>query len=153
MTAMTRWNPFTEMDELSDHLSALLGTSPSRFSTGDCAAAKTATWSPRVDIVEDESEYLIKADLPAVDKNDVKVTVEDGVLTVSGERKSEKTEENDGKTYHRVERVFGSFTRQFNLPEEVDAAKVKATYNDGVLEVHLPKSPEAKPQQIDIKIA
>jgi len=150
---MTRWNPFTEMDELSNHLSSLLGTSPSRFSTGQCATAKTATWSPRVDVVEDENEYLIKADLPAIDKNDVKVTVEDGVLTVSGERKSEQTEENDAKTYHRVERVYGSFTRQFNLPEEVDAAKVKATYNEGVLEVHLPKSPEAKPQHIDIKVA
>jgi len=69
MTAMTRWNPFTEMDELSNHLSSLLGTSPSRFSTGQCATAKTATWSPRVDFVEDENEYLIKADLPAIDKN------------------------------------------------------------------------------------
>ena len=152
MTALTRWNPFKEMDELSNHLSSLWGVSPSRFPKGLGADLKTADWSPRVDIVEDENEYLIKADLPAVDKRDVKVTVEDGVLTVSGERKSEKTEENDGKTYHRVERVYGSFTRRFNVPEEVDPTKVKATYNDGVLEVHLPKAPEAKPKSFDIKV-
>lgn len=150
MTALTRWNPFKEMDELSNRLSSLWGVSPTRFSNG--CDTKLAGWTPRVDVVEDENEYLIKADLPAVDKKDVKVTVEDGVLTISGERSSEK-KEDDGKTYHRVERVHGSFTRRFNVPEDVDASKVKAEHKNGVLEVHLPKAPESKPKTIDVKVA
>jgi HSP20 family protein len=151
MTAMTHWNPFKEMDELSNQLSSLWGTSPNRIKNGLCAGSKVTDWTPRVDIVEDENEYLIKADLPAVDKKDVKVTVDDGVLTVSGERKPEKKEE-DGKTYHRVERVYGSFTRRFSLPENVDGTKVRAEYKNGELELHLPKAPEAKPKTIEVKV-
>lgn len=149
MTALTRWNPFKEMDELSDRLSSLWGVSPTRFTNG--GESKPTGWTPRVDVVEDANEYLIKADLPAVEKKDVKVIVEDGVLTVSGERNSEKKE--DGKTFLRIERVYGSFTRRFNVPEDVDAAKVKAEHKNGVLEIHLPKVPEAKPKAIDVKVA
>lgn len=110
-----------------------------------------ADWAPTVDISETDAEYAIKAELPEVKKEDVKVTVEDGVLTLQGERKQEKEEK--GKKYHRIERSYGRFVRSFTLPDTVDESKVKAEYTDGVLHLHLPKSEKAKPKQIDVKIA
>lgn len=107
-------------------------------------------WTPLVDITEDEKEYLIKAELPEVKKEDVKVTVEDGVLTITGERKFEKEEKD--KKYHRIERAYGSFMRSFTLPDTAAGDKVSAEFKDGVLKVHLPKSPEAKPKSIDVKV-
>jgi hypothetical protein len=97
-----------------------------------------------VDITEDDKEYLIKAELPEVKKEDVKVTVENGTLTITGERKFEKEEK--GKKYHRMERAYGSFMRSFTLPEGAAGDKVSADFKDGVLKVHLPKSAEAKPK-------
>jgi HSP20 family protein len=110
-----------------------------------------ADWTPTVDISESDGEYLIKAELPEVKKEDVKVTVEDGVLTLQGERRQEKEEK--GKRYHRVERSYGSFVRSFTLPESVDETGVKAEYKDGVLSLHLPKSEKVKPKAIDVKVA
>jgi HSP20 family protein len=107
-------------------------------------------WTPLVDITEDEKEYLIKAELPEVKKEDVKVTVENGVLTMTGERKFEK--EQKDKKYHRIERSYGSFMRSFSLPDAAAGDKVSAEFKDGVLKVHLPKSPEAKPKSIDVKV-
>ena len=98
-----------------------------------------------------ESEYLIKAELPEVRKEDVKVTVENGVLTLQGERRQEKEEK--GRRFHRVERSYGSFVRSFTLPESVDEGGVKAEYKDGVLALHLPKSEKVKPKAIDVKVA
>jgi len=100
--------------------------------------------------VEDENEYLIKAELPEVKKDDVKVTVQDDVLTISGERMFEKEEK--GRKYHRMERAYGSFARSFTLPEDADGEKVAAEFKDGVLKVHLPKSEQAKPKSIEVKI-
>jgi HSP20 family protein len=110
-----------------------------------------ADWMPTVDISETESEYLIKAELPEVRKEDVKVTVENGVLTLQGERRQEKEEK--GRRFHRVERSYGSFVRSFTLPESVDEGGVKAEYKDGVLALHLPKSEKVKPKAIDVKVA
>ena len=110
-----------------------------------------AEWAPLVDISEDEKEYLIKAELPEVKKDDVKVTAEEGTLTITGERKFEKDEK--GKKYHRVERSYGSFVRNFSLPDDASPAKVSATFKDGVLSVHLGKTEKAKPQQIEVKTA
>jgi len=110
-----------------------------------------ADWMPTVDISETEGEYLIKAELPEVRKEDVKVTVENGVLTLQGERRQEKEEK--GKRFHRVERSYGSFVRSFTLPESVDESSVKAEYKDGVLNLHLPKSEKVKPKAIDVKVA
>ena len=108
-------------------------------------------WAPLVDITEDEKEFLIKAELPEVKKDDVKVTVENNVLTLRGERKIEKEEK--GKKFHRIERSYGSFERSFTLPEGTDPAKVSSEFKDGVLTVHLPKSPTAKPKAIEVKVA
>jgi HSP20 family protein len=104
-----------------------------------------------VDIKEDEKEYLIKAELPDMKKEDVRLTVENEVLAISGERTFEKEEK--GKKYHRIERAYGSFVRSFSLPEDADGGKVTAEFKDGMLHVHLPKSQKPKPKAIEIKVA
>ncbi len=108
-------------------------------------------WAPAVDIQETDKEYVIKADLPDVNKEDVKVQFEDGVLTLEGERKSEKEEK--GKKFHRVEREYGQFMRRFVVPTAVDDAKIVAEFKNGVLNVRLPKSAVAKPKSVDVKVA
>ncbi len=110
-----------------------------------------AEWMPLVDIAEDEREYLITAELPEVKKEDVKVTMENGILTVTGERKFENEEKN--RRWHRVERSYGSFARSFALPDDGDAAKVKAGFKDGILKVHVAKSEAARPKQIEVKVS
>lgn len=145
-----QWNPSKERDELESRLATMLGH---RASTGNGGkeALTVAEWSPLVDIVEDEKEYLIKVELPEMRKEDVRLTVEDEVLTISGERKFEK--EETGRKHHRIERAYGSFVRSFSLPEDADGSKVTADYKDGVLHVHLSKSERAKPKSIEIKIS
>ena len=147
---MTRWNPFKDLEEMEQRLSTYLGRPPTRREAGK-EAMTVAEWSPLVDITEDEKEYLIKADLPEVKKEDVKLTVQNDVMTISGERKYEKEEK--GKKYHRVERAYGSFMRSFTLPEDADGSKVSAEYKDGVLRVRLPKSEKAKPKSIEVKVS
>jgi HSP20 family protein len=117
---------------------------------GGKEALTVAEWSPLVDIREDEKEYLIQAELPDMKKEDVRLTVENDVLAISGERKFEK-EEKDRK-YHRIERAYGSFVRSFSLPEDADGGKVTADFKDGMLQVHLPKSVKAKPKAIEINV-
>lgn len=107
-------------------------------------------WSPLVDIIEDDKEYLITAELPEVKKEDVKVTLENGVLTLTGERRFEK--EETGKKFHRVERSYGSFVRSFTLPDDADASKVDAQFKDGLLKVHVSKTEIARPKQIEINV-
>lgn len=101
-----------------------------------------AEWSPSVDISENDKEYVVKAELPEVKKEDIKVNVEDGTLCISGERKVEKEEK--GTKFHRVERAYGRFERSFSLPDEADADKITSEYKDGILTVHLPKNPKVK---------
>jgi HSP20 family protein len=148
MNPLTKWNPFRELEDIQSRLSSLFGRTPMR-SLGE-EAMTVSEWTPLVDIAEDEKEYLIKAELPEVKKEDVKVTVENGVLTITGERKFEKEEKN--KKYHRVERAYGSFMRSFTLPEGAAGDKISAEFKDGVLKVHLAKSAEAKPKSIDVKV-
>ena len=145
----TRWNPFKERDELESRLATMLAT---REVTGNGGkeAMRVAQWSPLVDITEDEKEYLIKAELPDMKKEDVRLTVENDVVAISGERTFEKEEK--GKKYHRIERAYGSFVRSFTLPEDADGSKVSADFKDGMLQVHLPKSQKAKPKTIEIKV-
>jgi HSP20 family protein len=107
-------------------------------------------WNIALDVVEEKEQYVLKADLPGITKEDIKVSIENGILTIEGQRKSE-TEEKD-KQYHRVERSYGRFVRSLNLGAQVDAAKIKANYKDGVLELIVPKSEETKPKTIDIHV-
>ena len=148
--ALVRWDPFRELEDVSDGLNRMFTHPASQASTGK-EAMIVADWTPSVDISETASEYLIKAEIPDVKKEDVKVSLEDGVLTIQGQRKLEK--EDKGTKYHRIERSYGSFVRTFSLPNVVDAEHVKAEFKDGVLNLHLPKSEKAKPKTIEVKLA
>ena len=114
------------------------------------AQQNAGVWSPPVDILESKDSYLIRAELPGMRNEDLKTEVNDGILTLSGERKFE--EPANGVEYHRVERVAGKFSRSFHLPKTVKYDGIKATYRDGMLEVQIPKADEAKPRQIAISV-
>ena len=147
---LTRWNPWKELEEMEKRLTSVFGPSPSGV-TDNKEAMSVAQWSPLVDITEDEKEYIVKAEIPEMKKEDIKINVHDDVLAITGERRYEKEEK--GKKYHKVERAYGSFMRRFTLPEDADGSKVSAEYKDGILNVHLPKSEKAKPKAIEIKVA
>jgi len=151
-TQITRWNPWKEMEQMQQRLSSLMNREPLGLGVGKEEKLTVSEWMPRVDIVEDEKEFLVKAELPEMKREDVKVTVEDGVLTITGERKLEKEEK--GKKYHRVESEYGSFLRSFALPTAVLADKVAADFKDGVLKVHLPKDVKAEARKaVEIKVS
>jgi len=150
MNTLDRWDPFKELEQLHNRLVSIFGRAPVRHPPAKEESITVAEWTPLVDIVEDENEYLIKVELAGLTKDDVKVTVEGGTLTISGERKIEKEEK--GKRFHRIERAYGSFMRSFALPDDADATGVSAEFKDGVLKVHLPKTKAAKPKQIEVKI-
>ena len=115
------------------------------------AAPADRDWMPDVDVEEKEHEYLVSVDIPGVDKNDVKVTVEGNLLTIRGERKYERTEDQDG-TCHCSERMFGTFSRSFSLSKKIDSGKITAKHKDGVLSVSLPKAEEAIQKEIEILV-
>jgi HSP20 family protein len=108
-------------------------------------------WSPNVDILENENDIVLKADVPGIELKDIDIQLENGMLTIKGERKFENTE--NGKGYHRVERSYGSFARTFALPESVDPEKVKADYNNGVLTITLGKKEVAKPRSVKVQVS
>lgn len=149
MNTLTRWEPIRELEDLQNRLSTIFGRGPLRRTEGK-EDITLAEWAPLADITEDDNEYAIKVELGDVKKEDVHVKVENGVLSISGERKFEKEEKN--KKYHRVERAYGSFQRHFTLPENADAGKVKAEFKEGMLTVRLPKDEQAKPKQIEVKV-
>jgi len=146
---LVRWDPFRELEEVSDRLNRVFNR-PALPTTNGRETMVVADWVPSVDVSETEGEYQIKAEIPDVKKEDVKVTLEDGVLTIQGERKQEK--EVKGKRYHRVERSYGRFVRSFTLPDVVDEEKVQAEFKDGILNLALPKSEKAKPKAIEVKV-
>lgn len=145
-----QWDPFRDLGGVDKRWDELMGRLFPPKNGGQTETLTVAEWSPLVDIAEDEKEYLIKAELPGLKKEEVKVVVEKGQLTLSGERRFEKEEKN--KKYHRVERSYGSFVRTFTLPEGVNAAKVSAEFADGVLKVHLPKdeTPPKEAMQVNV---
>jgi HSP20 family protein len=147
---LTKFDPFRELEDVSTRLSRIFGQPPARLTFGRDDAL-SADWAPAVDVQETDSEYLVKADLPDVKKEDVTVEIVDGTLNVRGERHKEKEEK--GKRFHLIEREYGRFERRLAVPAGVDAQKVAAEFKDGVLRVHLPKSPNAKPKSIDVKVA
>ncbi len=143
-----KWEPFRELSGFQDEMNQLFedffGRLPSRrmFAEG--------FWAPLMDIEETKDEILVKAELPGMRKEDVKIQINNDVLSITGERKRE--EETRDKTFHRIERAYGKFQRMIRLPAEVDPAKVKATYENGVLTIKLPKSEQAKPKEIAIEV-
>ncbi len=146
---LVRWDPYRELEEMSTRLNRLFGRSAASSNGNEMMVQ--ADWTPSVDISETEEEFHIKAELPGVKKENVKVTLENGILTLQGERAQEREEK--GRKYHRIERSYGQFVRSFMLPDTVDDAKVKAEYRDGVLHLRLPKSERAKPKAIEVRVA
>lgn len=150
-TQITRWSPLKDLDELQQRFASVWGLDPLRLSSQE-QSLTVAQWIPRVDISEDDKEFLIKTELPEMKKEDVRVAVEDGALTISGERKFEKDEK--GKTFHRIEREYGTFYRSFTLPAGASGEKVAAEFKDGVLKVHLPKDVKSSAaKSVEIKVA
>ena len=169
MSALTKWNPFRRHEDMDlwrpmsrwdslremeremalmwDRMDRMFDRWPTEAEGEDMPMA---SWSPRVDVAEDEKEYLVKAELPEVKKDEIKVEVREGMLTISGERKAEKEEK--GRKYHRIERAYGSFERSFALPADADAGKITSDFKEGVLSVHLPKNPAAQPRAIEVKV-
>lgn len=147
--SLVRWNPFRELEDMQSRLNRLFGDAP--FPRMGEDSMSFSGWSPAVDVQETDKEYLIKADLPDVKKEDVKVELLDGALTIEGERQQEKEEK--GKKFHKIEREYGKFLRRFALPSEVDRSKVQAEFKNGVLNVHLPKSATAKPTAVEVKVS
>lgn len=145
----TKWDPFKEMEEMTARLAPWLGTE-GRPSVSQNEAMTVTQWVPLVDITEDEKEYLIKTELPEVKKEEVKVSVENGRLSISGERKFEKEEKD--KKYHRIERSYGSFLRSFTLPDTAKADQVVAEFKDGVLLVHVPKAAKPAAKSVEVKV-
>jgi HSP20 family protein len=150
MNTLNRWNQFRQLEALQHGLGSLFNRSSTPWPEGQEEQIAVPEWAPLVDISEDDKEYLIKAELPEVNKEDVKVTAEAGTLTITGNRKFET--EQKGRKYHRVERSYGTFVRNFSLPDDVGPSQVSAQFKDGVLTVHLAKAERAKPQQIEVKV-
>ena len=149
MSTIMRWNPYRELEDIQNRLTrAFGGETPWRPRDEEMLFAD---WAPALDIQETEKEYAVKVDLPEVKKEDIKVELLDGALTIQGERKQEKEEK--GKKYHRVERQYGQFVRRFTLPGEVDAAKIQAQFKDGVLTVTMPKTAASTPKPVEVKVA
>ncbi|HKU44005.1 MAG TPA: Hsp20/alpha crystallin family protein [Polyangiales bacterium] len=146
------WDPFREFQELSDRLNRIFrGGSSLAADDSDRPALRGFDWAPAVNISETDKAYNIKVDLPEVRKEDVKVTSENGVLTIEGERKQEKREENE--KYHRVESVYGRFFRRFTLPDDAQEEQIQAAFKDGSLTVSVPKAEAKRPKARQISVS
>ena len=146
IVALIRWDPFRDFNVLNDRLGNFLGK-------GWDAPVSTTTWNPSVDIFENDSDIVIKAELPGLNAKDIDIKLENNVLTIRGERHFEKEAKEEKENYHRIEREYGSFSRSFSLPVTVNGDKVTAEYRDGVLKITLPKKEEVKPEPIKIAAA
>jgi len=146
---LVKWDPFIELEDVSNHLNRIFKRLPVRTAP-DRELLTIADWTPTVDITETDTAYLIKGEIPGVNKEDVKVTIEDGMVTMRGERKMEKEEKD--KKFHRIERSYGSFMRSFRVPDDVDEASVKAEFKDGMINVTLPKTAKAKAKSINVSV-
>lgn len=135
---LTRWDPVREMEDMMRGMQRMFATWPGKPQE----SLTLAEWSPSVDIGETDKEFLVKVELPDVKKEDIKVNIEDGTLSICGERRVEK--EETGVKYHRKERAYGRFERTFSLPDETDTEKISSEYKEGILTVHLPKNPAIK---------
>lgn len=146
--SLVRWDPFAEVDSLFNRMMMpRLGRWPRLAVEGESGVM--FEWSPSADISETDKEYLIRAELPGMKKEDVKVTLGDGVLTIEGERKQQKDEKNE--RFHRVETHYGSFTRTFSLPDNVKSDGIRCEAKEGVLTVHIPKTEQKKPKEIQVQ--
>jgi HSP20 family protein len=147
--ALIRWTPVRGMVNIQDEMNRLFNDFFA--STPDRTGEGTFSWSPLVDITETKDDIIVNAEVPGMKKDDIKIVIQDNVLTLKGERQKEKEEKE--KKYHRVERSYGTFERSFSLPVSIQVDQVKADYKEGVLTIHLPKAEEAKPKEVSINIS
>lgn len=147
--SLVKWDPFVELEDVSKHLNRIFGRFPSRAEPSR-ELLTMADWTPSVDISETDTAYVIKGEIPGVNKEDVRINIEAGMITIRGERKQEKEEKD--KKFHRIERSYGSFMRSFRLPDNVDETAVRAEFKDGMINVTLPKSAKSKARSINVSI-
>lgn len=148
--ALIRWEPVRELQTVQNEMNRLFNTFFDSPTPGGNGGAALRRWIPAMDVVETEGGYVLRADLPGMSESDVKVELDDNVLTISGERKSEHEQRSQG--YYRVERASGSFSRSLTLPEGVDADDIQASFDNGVLEVQIPKPEQSKPRKVQISV-
>lgn len=146
--SIVNWTPFRDMDGFFDRYYNALGRQP--YAGSDVELSKKLEWRPSVDISETDKFYLIKAELPEVEKDDVDVSVENGLLTISGERRYESEEETE--TRHRIESMYGRFSRSFTLPSDADESKISAKSRNGVLKVRIPKMEETREKPVRVAV-
>ena len=154
--AMMNPDTLRDLENMSDRINRLLARRSRAGSSRDESSGRDESmalveWVPVVDVMETDEDFQIRAELPGVEKEDVKLSVENGVLAISGHREQEKEEK--GKRYHKIERAYGSFARSFTMPDVVDEQKVTAEFKNGVLTVRLPKSEKARPKSIEVRIS
>ncbi|MBI5889922.1 MAG: Hsp20/alpha crystallin family protein [Nitrosomonadales bacterium] len=147
---LIKWDPFRELEDVSSRLNRIFGRIPGHTKP-DSEMLAVADWMPSVDISETDTAYQVKGEIPGVKKEDVKVTIQDGMLTIQGERRQEKEEK--GRKFHRVECSYGSFVRSFRVPDDADESAVKAEFKEGMLNITLPKSEKAKPKSINVSVS
>jgi HSP20 family protein len=145
--AVIKWDPFRDLNMLQDRMNRLFEDAGRGIRRSE-EPASTTIWSPPVDIYETDSEIVVQAELPGMDRKDISLNLENNVLTIRGDRQFKKETKEDN--YHRIERSYGGFSRSFSIPTTVDDEKIRADYKDGVLRIALPKKEQAKPKQIQI---
>jgi len=143
---LTTWKPFRELDKMRNEMDQVWDS----FFEGKPKFRELGKWFPSVDVSETKNDLIVKAELPGIDPKDIDISLNDGYLTIKGERKQEKEEKEEN--YHFIERSYGSFTRSVRLPNEVQRDKISASYKNGILKVTLPKSEEAKKKEVKIKV-
>jgi len=149
--ALIRWEPARELHTMQNEMNRLFSTIFDSPTPGNGRRPALRSWIPAMDVVENENEYVLRADLPGLSEGDVNLELDERVLRISGERKSANEETKDG--YHRVERAFGRFSRSLRLPEGVTAEGIQANFDNGVLEVHIQKPEQRKPQKVAISVS
>lgn len=143
---LTKWDPFREIDDMfTKYLRPF-----NRPSLGNQELLASGDWAPRADIAETDLDFTIKVEVPEIKREDIKITIDNGALNISGERKQVKEDKN--VKYHRMERHYGSFMRSFSLPDNVAEEQIEANFKEGVLTLHLPKTEKSKPKQIEIAV-
>ncbi len=149
MALLTPYEPWSLLDRFEREMERTLESMRRLFRPEEEVAA--AVWAPLADIKEEANRYVVQVDLPGVKPEDIEVTLQNGVLTIKGERQTEAKEEKEN--YRRIERFYGSFFRRFTLPETVEEEKIEANYDKGVLTISIPKKPEVQPKKISVKVA
>jgi len=148
--ALVRWEPFQDLLAIQERMNRLFDETLQRTHSREDEDFSAGLWSPPVDIYETENEIILKAELPEIAQKDIDIKIEDGTLTIRGERKFER--ETKKENYHRIERAYGKFNRSFSLPNTIDQEKIKASFRDGILKLIMPKREETKPKQITVEV-